>query len=139
MKRGLLLCLIVLTGCVERRMTIVSDPPGAMVSINNVEIGAAPVDVPSHLFIDYGDYDIKLVLDRYEPLLVKQAVPPPWYEYFPLEFFSENIVPWTIRDKRQLAYQLTPARIVPNEELLENANQYRNRGQAVGPTPESSP
>ena len=97
------------------------------------------MDVPSHLFLYYGDYDIKLVRDGYEPLLVRQSVPTPWYEYFPIEFVSENVVPWHIKDKRVFAYELSPNQIVPTEDLLRNANSLRSRGQAIGPAAELAP
>ncbi|HQI29243.1 MAG TPA: PEGA domain-containing protein, partial [Sedimentisphaerales bacterium] len=50
-----LLCLtgVLLTGCVERRLTIYTEPPGAIVTLNDQEIGVSPVTVP---FNWYGDY-----------------------------------------------------------------------------------
>jgi hypothetical protein len=120
-------------------MTILSDPPGAIVWVNGREVGATPVDVPSDMFIYYGDYDITLVMDGFEPLKVRQAVPSPWYEYFPIDFFSENVVPWHTKDHRVFTYQLAPARIVPREELLRNANLQRSRGQGIQGVPELPP
>src|SRR5581483_5232398 len=52
------LCAGALTGCVERRYVITSDPPGAIVYCNGRQIGATPVD--DH-FIYYGKYDFTLV------------------------------------------------------------------------------
>jgi hypothetical protein len=130
---GPILFLTLLAGCVQRRMTIVSDPPGANVFVNGRELGAAPVDVPGDLFLYYGFYNIELVKDGYEPLLVRQEVSAPWYEAFPLDFFSENLWPVHVKDKRVFAYQLMPPRIVSSEELLDHANAARARGQLIGP------
>ena len=44
-----------LSGCVERRYTIRTDPPGALVIVNGEEIGPTPV---SRSFIYYGDRKI---------------------------------------------------------------------------------
>jgi hypothetical protein len=127
------LCLAVAAGCVERRMTIISDPPGAIAIVNGHEIGPTPAEVPSNLFVYYGVYEIRLLKDGYDPLLVHQQVDPPWYEYFPLDFFSENLWPFCIRDRRVLPpYALQPTRVVPAEELLQNAASERARGQMVG-------
>src|SRR3954453_16159500 len=77
-----------LTGCVERKITIGSDPPGAILLLNDVEVGRTPVTVP---FTTYGDYDIRL---RYEknvgtpdnPKIVRyylhthRKTSMPWYE-----------------------------------------------------------
>lgn len=137
-KLTLILCLG-LAGCVERRMTIVSDPPGAAVTVNGHDIGVTPVDVPSHLFIYYGNYDFKLFKDGYEPQLVKQAVPAPWYQCPGLDFFSENVVPWHIKDRHVFTYQLVPNTIVPTDTLVGNANNLRDRGQTIGPAFEAMP
>jgi hypothetical protein len=129
------LILLLATGCVERRMTIVSDPPGARVTVNNQELGAAPVDVPSKLFTYYGKYNIVLRKDGYEPLTVKQDVPSPWYEIFPLDFFAENLVPYHIRDERIFTSAMQPPQIVPREVLLQNAEAQRTRARGIGNPP----
>jgi hypothetical protein len=138
MRRVTLFCglaLGLLAGCVERRMTIVSDPPGAAVIVNGKDIGAAPADVPSKMFVYYGDYNITLLRDGYEPLLIRQPVPKPWYECFPLDFVSENLVPWHIQDKRLFSYQLLPPAVVPPENLLDRASNQRQRARTIVPMP----
>lgn len=116
-------------------MTIVTDPPGAAVIVNGKEVGAAPVDVPSKLFTYYGDYDITLLRDGYEPALIRQSVPAPWYQCFPLDFVSENLIPWHIHDRRVFTYQLQPALVVPAENLLERATLQRERARMIVPAP----
>src|SRR3990172_12037515 len=51
------LAMILLAGCVERRLTINTDPQGAKVVLNDQEIGTSPVTVPFHW---YGDYWVRL-------------------------------------------------------------------------------
>lgn len=57
----LILCIVLfapaLTGCVERLITVRSQPPGALVHLNDEEIGRTPVTVP---FKFYGTYDVRL-------------------------------------------------------------------------------
>jgi len=113
-------------------MTIVSDPPGASVSVNGQLIGAAPVDVPANLFEYYGDYDILLIADGYEPLLVRQGVPPPWFGYPIVDFFTENLTPYHYKDRRVFNYQLSAARVVSPDELRRNADAARAQGQTIG-------
>lgn len=133
----LLLSLLTLgqTGCVVRQMTIRSEPPGAMVVVNRREIGITPVVVPSELFIYYGDYEIYLLKDGYEPLLVKQPVPSPWYEWFPFDFVSENLIPWRINDRHEYTFQLMPKRNPAPEQVLEQGSSLRQRGQGIGAPP----
>src|SRR5258708_618502 len=84
------------TGCVERRLVIVPDPSGAIVyDEKDQPIGAGPVDKP---FTYYGTYRFRIAKDGYETLVFEQRVRSPWYELPGLDFFSENVIPWTIRD-----------------------------------------
>lgn len=109
-------------------MTIRTNPPGALVYVDDYEIGTTPV---SHDFTYYGKRKIRLVKDGFETLTLMQSIPPPWYQVPPLDFVSENLVPGEIRDQRTLQYQLTPQMIVPTEQLRQRAENLR-RGVAVG-------
>src|ERR1041384_5794278 len=87
------------SGCVDRRFVIDSDPPGAIVYVNGKQVGATPVEMP---FTYYGKYRFVFVRDGYETWTVDEQVCAPWWEYIPLEFVSENLIPWTIRDVRYI-------------------------------------
>lgn len=127
---GGLLLLAVAAGCVERRMVITTEPPGAVVYDESYRpLGATPVDRP---FTYYGKYRFTVVKDGYETLVVEECVQPPWYEYFPLDFVSENLIPWTIRDVRRFHYRLLPAQVVPAEQTLQQGMQLRERGKTIG-------
>src|SRR3954470_21547928 len=100
------LALAGLSGCVERRMVIISDPYGAIVyDEKNHSIGAAPVD---HPFTYYGTYRFRLVKDSYETLVIEEKIRAPWYEWPGLDFISENLIPFTIRDVRYIRPTLQP-------------------------------
>ncbi|HEY5310893.1 MAG TPA: hypothetical protein VIK18_00190, partial [Pirellulales bacterium] len=81
-------------------------------------------------YIYYGTRRIRLIKDGYATLDIKQWIPPPWYEIFPLEFVSENLVPAEIRDHRVLEFQLVPQMIVPTEQLLGRAENLRQGSKA---------
>jgi hypothetical protein len=119
-----------LGGCVQRRMMIrtnVDQPTGALVYVDDYEIGTTPI---SHSFTYYGTRKIRLVKDGYETLTVMQPIPPPWYEIPPLDFFFENVLPGELRDHRTLTYQLRPQMAVAPDELLGRAEALRGRAQA---------
>jgi hypothetical protein len=120
------------TGCVQRRLTIRSNPPGAVVYVGNQEIGSTPI---SHDFVYYGSRNITLVKDGYETLKVKAEVPTPWYDLPGIDFISENLIPTEIRDHRVLDFQLQPAVIVPTEQLMGRAEELRRtrNPQATAP------
>jgi hypothetical protein len=116
------------TGCVQRRMTVRSNPPGAMVYIDDYPIGITPVSTD---FTYYGTRKVRLVKDGYETLTVYQPVKTPWYDYFGIDFFTENLWPGEIREERAYEYQMVPTVQVPPEQLISRAEQLRANSQPI--------
>ena len=116
--------LVFCGGCLRRRLTIRSDPPGAVVYIDRrpEPIGVTPV---STSFTYYGTRQIQLVKDGYETLTIRQNFAPPWYEIPPLDFIVENLWPKEVRDERVVSVHLEPQRRIPADEVLARAEQLR--------------
>lgn len=130
---GLMLaCLPLLAaGCVERRFIVTTDPPEAIVADwKGQPRSASPADMQ---FVYYGTYQFTIVKDGYETLVVKEKVKAPWYEWLGLDFVSENLIPFTIKDVRHYHYVLKLLQVPPVEQILPKAQEYRERGQAIGP------
>jgi hypothetical protein len=125
------------SGCVQRRLLVRSNPPGALLYVDDYPIGTTPC---STSFTYYGTRKIRLVKDGYETLTVMQSIPAPWYEYTPFDFVAENFVPGQIHDQRTLDFQLRPQVVVPSEQLVSRAEGLR-RGihTATGTAPQLSP
>jgi hypothetical protein len=66
-----------MVGCVQRTIHITSNPPGALVHLNDEEVGRTPVTVP---FTFYGTYDVRMRADGYRPLWTKHKTDMPWWE-----------------------------------------------------------
>jgi hypothetical protein len=120
------------TGCVERKVLIRSNPPGALVYVDDHEVGTTPVAIAP---IYYGSRKIRLVKDGCETKTVIEPMPPPWYEVPPLDFFSENVVPGTLHDTRTLDFQLQPQGVVQKEELMARSESLRRGNPAGAGTP----
>ena len=118
-----ILSLSALAGCVERKMIITSDPPGALVYVNDVEAGVTPLDIP---FTWYGDYDIILRMADRESITTNAEINPPWYEWPPLDLLSA-LAPWTYEDRRYLHYELKPLVQPPADEMIRRADDFRQR------------
>jgi hypothetical protein len=129
------LCAGSLAGCVEQRYVIESDPPGAMVYRNGAPIGATPCD---DYFVYHGYYDFTLVKPGYETLHVHQKVGTPWYEYFPLDFVTETLLPARVCDVRRFSYTMEPVKTPDTDELLREGAKLRERGKSLE-VPEPSP
>jgi|SRR5947209_6586568 len=121
-----------LSGCIEQRYVIESDPPGALVLVNGQPLGATPVD---GYFTYYGAYDFTLIKDGYETKVIHQKIPAPWYELPGIDFFTENVYPAKLEDVRRFRYPLEPLAQVREGDLMQQADQLRNRGKAVNAEP----
>ena len=95
-------------GCVERRLLITSEPSGALVYLNDQEVGRTPLKVP---FTWYGTYDVRLEREGYQTLETEQVAEQPWWEKPGPDLFAE-----AIPDKRvEIAWHLemTPQEALP--------------------------
>ncbi len=123
----------VLAGCVERRFIVTTDPPGAIVfDEKDLPMGGRGASPTGQSFVYYGTYQFKIIAEGYETLVVREKVSAPFYEWFLLDFVSENVIPWTIRDVRSFHYQLQRKQIVSPTEILQKAENLRQRGQGIG-------
>jgi hypothetical protein len=127
-----LAALLLLPGCVRRRLFIRSNPPGATVYVDNQPVGVTPCATN---FTYYGTREIRLVKPGFETLTINQPIPAPWYQIPPIDFFSENVAPNQINDYRTVSFNLQPQVIVPNEQLIARGDQLRMASQAGATLP----
>ena len=114
---------VCLGGCVERYITITSDPPGALVEVSHVEKGRTPITFP---FTWYGDWEVVLRLEGHDTLVTNADIQPPWYEVPPLDLFSA-LAPWTYKDERFVHYTLSERVTPPPGELIQRAEEMEQR------------
>ncbi len=129
---GIAVATLALGGCVERRLTIGSDPPGALLLLNDREVGRTPISVP--LEWD-GDYDVRL---RYEkdvgtpenPKIVHyylhthRKTVTPWYEIIPLDLVAE-LLPVPIKDEQVWAFLVPQVQEPTDAELIDRARALK--------------
>jgi hypothetical protein len=115
-------------GCVERKITIGSEPSGALVYLNDVEIGRTPVTVP---FTWYGDYDIRMRLDqpvgegseqtvKHYYLHTHERAKAPWFEFIPMDLVAE-LLPVQFKDEKVWAFPVPEVAQPTDAELIERA------------------
>lgn len=117
-----------LGGCVERTISITSEPAGALVWLNDEEVGRTPLTVP---FTWYGIYDVRLEKDGYEPKWTTGKAAAPWWEAPGPDLVAEAIP--GAESRIAWHYDLQPA--VPAEQqsvpdLLERARDMREDTRA---------
>jgi hypothetical protein len=119
---ALLVLALASTGCVRRRLTVRTQPPGAQVFVDDQEIGTTPC---SSSFVYYGTRKVTLIKDGYRTETLYQKLNAPWYQIPPLDFVSENLTIREVRDERVVDVQMVPQEIVPQARLLERASALR--------------
>lgn len=109
-------------GCVERKITIITDPADARVWLNDEEVGAAPVTVA---FKWYGEYRVRVEKPGYQTLNTHQPMKRPLHDYVPFDFFAEVLWPGKIVDSYTWNYTLEPWKTQSNQELIDAAQQAK--------------
>jgi hypothetical protein len=135
LRLAILMAGLAAAGCVDRRFIILSNVPSAQVYIDNRPIGPAPAHAS---FEYYGYYNITVVQPGFETLNKRVHVVAPWYAYPPFDFMAEVLWPFRIEDVRRYTLELTPATPAHVNELIQRAEELRQRGLEL-PPPSSPP
>ncbi len=112
-----------LAGCVERKLTINTQPQGALVLLNDEEIGLSPVTVS---FEWYGDYNVRITKEGYETLNTHRELKAPWYDQFPFDFFA-MLNPKRTVDSYEWTFELALQKEPTREELIQNAQELKEQ------------
>jgi hypothetical protein len=120
--------LLALSGCIERRIRVTSEPSGARVYLNDEPIGTTPCEAR---FTFYGTYDVRVELDGYEPIHEPRTAHAPLHEYPGIDFVAtalpvefENVIEW---DFVMVPVEETTDPEGAREHLIERADELRAR------------
>lgn len=124
-----LLLLFPLAGCVERYLYVRSEPPGAAVTLDDQPAGVTPLEIP---YTWYGKRILSVELKGYSPVRETIALNPPWWQYFPLDFVTDILIPFTITDRSEFAYRLERPTVSEKEleEVKKRAAELREKAGA---------
>ena len=106
-------------GCLERRLSIRSEPAGALVYLADEELGRTPLEVD---FTWYGDYEVTLRLEGWQTLKTHRDIDAPFWEYPPLDLACE-LMPWRITHEECWSFTLAPAETPTDEGLIQRAGE----------------
>lgn len=125
--------LVYATGCVDRRIAITSEPPGALVHLNDQEVGRTPLEVNFEWF---GTYDVRLTLDGYEPITTSREAEPPLHEQPGIDLIA-LAMPMTSRTRIAWHFELQPAEM-DQASLIERGMELGRRLNETQPDPSRS-
>ena len=101
-------CLLLLTtGCVRRSLTIRTDPPGALIYVNDQLKGESPV---TYDFQWYGWHRVMVRKEGFERVEDRKLLRSPVYLWNPFDLAME-LLPFPIRDARTWSYTLAPSAV----------------------------
>jgi hypothetical protein len=118
------LAAVLLCGCVERKLTINTEPQGALITLNDEQIGVSPVTVS---FNWYGDYWVRVSKEGFETLDTHRELKAPLHDRFPFDFFAGVLYPGQITDDYEWTFELAPRQDLTREQLLEQADALRTQ------------
>jgi hypothetical protein len=98
-----------------------------VVSVDNQVIGTTPA---ASSFTYYGTREIRVEKDGYRTESLKQKISPPWYQFPGLDFISDTLWPWEIRDERIVDIEMVPQTLDTTENVLGRADQLRGQSRA---------
>lgn len=101
-------------GCVGQTMTVTSDPSGALVYMNDREVGRTPL---TREFTWYGAYDVQVRKEGYQTLRTTSTVIAPWWNWMPFDLVA-NVLPLHFKDEQKLHYAMAPERGVEDAGAL---------------------
>jgi len=114
-----LIFIFVNAGCVERKLIIKSNPPGADVYFNNNHIGKTPVNFD---FKWYWTHKVELKKEGYKTVTNYETIKAPPYMWIPFDLAVE-LLPFKIRDYHNLSYSLEPLTKSPKKENQEGISK----------------
>ena len=122
------LLLIGLAACVERTITVRTDPPGALVTVNEMEKGRTPLTFP---FMWYGRYRVLVEHPQYETLETSRAVPMPIYQWPGIDLVCEVLLPYKFHNHHDWDFTLSPRQPVDTEQLIDRAERFRRQAETA--------
>lgn len=115
-----------LGGCVERLISVKTEPPGATVYLDDQVVGKTPCDVT---YAWYGTR--RLVVEKWHYQSVNQMIDlnVPWWQIFPLDFLTDIVIPIKICDRVEVSYVLEKAPVNREEfdDVRKRAAELREK------------
>ncbi|GEM_PF-5386701 len=108
----------IFTGCLTKTLTITSTPSGALVSINDIEIGSTPVTTKWH---GGGAYRFELKLKDYNTLTKVVNINPKWYGYPVIDMGADFMTTKKITDHKTLHFDMQKMQKVDLNKIKQQA------------------
>ncbi|MBI4341217.1 MAG: PEGA domain-containing protein [Candidatus Omnitrophica bacterium] len=102
-------CCLLTTGCIRRSLTIRTDPPGALIYVNDQLKGPSPL---TYDFEWYGWHRVMIRKEGYQRLDDRKMLRAPIWMWIPCDLAME-LLPFPVKDRRTWSYALVPQQEPP--------------------------
>ena len=123
------LCCVALNGCVQRTLTITSNPVGAEVFLDGFPVGKTPLDVQ---FEYYGTREILLRHDSQDPPLESASraveLEAPWHQHFPIDLLFVFV---PLKDRHGAHFDLKPLDVEAHMSKLQAMAEHAQDGAEI--------
>lgn len=120
------LAALLLGGCVRRQIDITSVPDGALVRVNDREVGRTPCRIE---FDHYGVYEVRLTLPGYESVVGMGRADAPFWDWAGIDLVGE-LIPANFVSSTRWEFHLIPASSDP-DALVQRAEALRSDLHAI--------
>jgi hypothetical protein len=119
-----ILAAVSVGGCggVTRQLSVKTEPSGALVELNDEEIGLSPVTVS---FSWYGHYRVRISKEGYQTLNTHRQLKAPWYDAFPFDFVLMFLWPQQSRQCYEWNFELMAGEPVDRQQLIDAARKLQ--------------
>ena len=123
------------SGCVDRKLTIRSEPTECVATLDGRPVGSTPATVR---FTQYGGREVTLSKTGYYRHREIVRVEPPVYQWFGLDLFFELVWPFTIVDEQVFTFTLRPIagadsdKPIDTSALEQRARKLQERAEQYG-------
>jgi PEGA domain-containing protein len=130
----LVLVPLAFTGCVERLISIRSEPSGAAVFIDGQRRGTTPHLEP---YSFYGGREVTLAKKGYRTHRQLVELDAPWWQIFPFDLLTDVVIPFTITDRVDLEVVLEkePPAAEGLGDTLKRANEALEKSRLPADAP----
>jgi len=119
-------------GCMERFM-VIKTTSGANLWLDGEKVSertrikGADRDEFKIPFDHYGTHIATLRAYAHNSRTEKVELDTPWYQWFPLDFLTDLIIPATITNTHEFDFPLEKLTAVDEDTLLKRAEEFRNK------------
>ena len=116
-------------GCVDRIISIRSEPSGAEVWLDGERKGTTPHD--EH-YAYYGTRELVLIKPGYRTNRQTLPLDSPWWQIFPFDFVTDVVIPFTLTDRVEVHVVLEKELSIQEaaKEALQHAEEARQKASA---------